>query len=239
MIVIIAGMYRSGSTFTFNIARELLDGEVETVAANAIRPSQLERARGSQRLHLVIKTHQPDQALLDLIGMGQAVCICSYRTPEAAVASWMDTFGFSFEEAVNTISDWLAWHHRFCYPVLNIAYPTIEDRPQRTILLIQRHLLGGINKKRTRELYEKYDKARMKRTYDAMRDDGDSVNIGFSYYNPVTFFHRHHVSSVEHRIIGNTLNAQQVNAVRFRLAKYVGADGEYRPVLRPGSNGTK
>jgi hypothetical protein len=234
MIVIIAGMYRSGSTFTFNIARELLDGDVEAVSANTITPAQLERAQGSQRLHLVIKTHHPDQALLDLIYTRQAACICSYRTPEAAVASWIETFGFSFDEAVSTIDDWLAWHHRLCYPVLNIAYPTIEDRPQRTILMIQRYLSGFINKERARELNQKYGKARLKQMCDTMREDGDSVNIGFSFYDPVSFFHRRHITSVERRVIGNMLTAQQVNAVRFRLANYVGADGEYRPGVGVG-----
>lgn len=226
MIVVIAGMYRSGSTFTFNIVRESLAGEIDVMSANSVTEAQVARSQGR---NLLVKAHLPDSGLMAMIEDGKAACICTYRKPEEAVASWMDAFGFSFEESVNTIHDWLIWHTSLNAPVLNIAYETIEDRPNRAILLIQRYLSGHIDKQESRRLRLEYDKARVKKEYDSLSESAETVNIGISYYNSTTFFHRRHVSSVSKREISKTFNSTQIADVRQQLGKYVDAEGMYRP----------
>lgn len=226
MIVVIAGMYRSGSTFSFNIARESLVGAVDVLSDNSVTEAQVARSQGR---NLLVKAHLPDSGLMAMIGDGRAACICTYRKPEEAVASWMDAFGFSFEESVNTIHDWLIWHSSFNVPVLNIAYETIEDRPIRAILLIQRYLIGHIDKQQARRLRLEYDKARVKKEYDSLSESDETVNIGISHYNATTFFHRRHVSSVSKREISKTLNSTQIANVRQQLGKYVDAEGMYTP----------
>lgn len=226
MIVIIAGMYRSGSTFTFNIAREILQGAVDVLSANSVTAAELVRA---QQRHLVIKSHLPDDALVEMINSGQAVCVRTYRKPEEAVASWIDTFGYSFEDSVKAIRGWMDRHHSAHCDALNIPYEMIEERPLSAILMIQYYLFGRINRPQARELNARYNKAQIKQRCDAMVDNADNVNIGFSYYNPETFFHRRHVSSVTKRTVSNTLNATQIAEVREAFANYVDADGEYKP----------
>lgn len=230
MIVVIAGMYRSGSTFSFNIARESLVGAVDTLADNTVTQAQLDRAHDR---NLVVKAHLPDKALIEMIGDGTAACICTYRKPEDAVASWMDAFGFGFDESVKVIRDWLEWHHSLQYPILNIPYETIEDRPLRAILLIQRYLTGHINRTAARRLQKQYEKSRVKQEYDALTDENGAVNIGFSYYNPTTFFHRRHVTSIAKREISETLDPAQVGMVRQVLRKYVDSAGRFTPSPMP------
>lgn len=227
MIVIIAGMYRSGSTFTFNIAREILEGAVDVLSANSVTAAEQIRA---QVRHLVIKSHLPDDALVAMINSGQAICIRTYRKPEEAVASWMDTFGYSFEDSLKAICGWMDRHHSAHCDALNIPYEMIEDRPLSAILMIQYYLYGRINRPQARELNKRYNKAQIKQRCDAMLDNADNVNIGFSYYNPETFFHRRHVSSVTRRTVSNTLSAAQIAAVREAFVDYVDADGEYNPL---------
>lgn len=227
MIVVIAGMYRSGSTFSFNIARELLVGEVDVVAANSVSDDQLARAH---ERNLVVKTHSPDATLAAKIAANTALCISTYRKPEDAIASWMDTFGFGFDESIGVIGGWLAWHQRAQLPMLNIAYDTIENRPLRAVLMIQRYLTGHVDRPVARDLVLKYGKARVKAQYDALADGADSINIGFSHYDPTTFFHRRHVSSVGKREVANTLAPEQVLHIRAELQNYVDANGEYHPV---------
>lgn len=226
MIVVIAGMYRSGSTFSFNIARESVVGAVDSLAVNSVTETQFAHSQGR---NILVKAHMPDNALMAMIRDGTAACICTYRQPEAAVASWMDTFGFSFEKSVNTIRDWLSWHSSFNAPVLNIPYEIIEQRPLRAILLIQHYLMGQIDKKKARLLLQKYDKARVKQEYDSLSEGGETVNIGFSHYNPQTFFHRRHVSSISAREISNTLDPTQIANVRQQFAQYIDAEGMYAP----------
>jgi hypothetical protein len=229
MIVVIAGMYRSGSTFSFNIAREILPGTVDVVSANSITSADQVRPPGR---HLVVKTHSPDQTLAEMIRASKATCICTYRKPEDAIASWMDTFGFSFDESVDTIRGWLAWHQTAQLPILNIAYETIEDRPLRAVLEIQRYLTGRVDRRIARALVSKYSKARIKKQFDALVDGAESINIGFSHYDPTTFFHRRHVSSVGKREVSNTLSSEQLLRVKTELANYVDANGEYHPITQ-------
>jgi hypothetical protein len=226
MIVVIAGMYRSGSTFSFNIAREILVGDVDVVAANSVSEDDLTRAEGR---NLVVKAHLPDHVLVAKIAAKTALCICTYRKPEDAVASWMDTFGFTFDESLGAIRGWLAWHQPAQLPMLNIAYDTIEDQPLDAVLMIQRYLTGHVDHGVAQALVSKYSKARVKEKYDALVNGADSINIGFSHYDPATFFHRRHVSSVEKRQVSKTLNAEQLLRVRTELANYVDANGEYCP----------
>jgi hypothetical protein len=226
MIVVIAGMYRSGSTFSFNIAREILPGTVDVVSANSITSADQGR---SPEHHLVVKTHSPDQTLIEMVQAGKATCICTYRKPEYAVASWMDTFGFGFSEAVETIRSWLCWRQTLCAPVLDISYDTIEERPLLAIMTIQRYLLGKVDMTQAEELKQRYSKARIKQEYDALTVAEPAVDIGFSYYDPNTFFHRRHVSSVGKRMIGSTLNTAQIAIVRRELADLIDANGEFAP----------
>ena len=140
MIVAIAGMYRSGSTFSFNIAREILGntGDVIAVSDNSLPPGFAGNAG-----HLVMKTHAPDSQLTALIA-GQAIsCICTYRKPEDAVASWVRTFGGTPEAGVAIVESWLAWHVQVSDRVLNISYEQIESDPLGVIGRIQRYLTGG------------------------------------------------------------------------------------------------
>ena len=226
MIVVIAGMYRSGSTFSFNIARESLVGAIDVLSANAVSAIQMEQSAGQ---HLLVKAHLPDHALMGKVLDGSAACICTYRKPEEAIASWMDTFGFGFDESMKTIHDWLEWHRTVHCPILNIPYEMIEDRPLRAILVIQRYLMGHVDKRAARRLRLEYDKAHVKKAYDYLSESDETVNIGISHYNVKTFFHRRHVSSVEKRETSKTLNLAQIANVRRQLGKYVDSEGIYRP----------
>jgi hypothetical protein len=217
MIVIIAGMYRSGSTFSFNIVRESLDGEVDVISDNSVPADRLLQSPGR---HLLVKAHLPDPALMELIADGRAKCICTYRKPEEAVASWMEAFGFSFESSVETIRQWLEWRRTLTVPILNIAYETIEDHPLRSILLIQRYVLGHVARSQARELRQRYDKAQLKQEYDALTEGDDTVNIGMSYYNAKTFFHRKHISSADKRDVSTTLNSEQIAIARSAFGEY-------------------
>ena len=226
MIVVIAGMYRSGSTFSFNIARESLVGPIDVLSANGVAANQLEQSTGH---HLLVKAHLPDQTLMAKVLDGSAACICTYRKPEEAIASWMDTFGFGFDESMWTINHWLEWHRTVHCPILNIPYEMIEDRPLRAIFMIQRYLMGHVDTRAARRLRLEYDKAHVKKTYDLLSESDETVNIGFSHYNAKTFFHRRHVSSVAKREISKTLNSTQIAGVRQQLGKCVDAEGMYRP----------
>lgn len=226
MIVVIAGMYRSGSTFSFNVVRESLIplGRVECEATNsipALRP-------GNGVLHLILKSHAPDEPCTELIQRGQVRCVCTYRRPEDAIASWIHAFGSNLGEAIEMMHGWLAWHKNVAEYVLNIRYEEVDQHPLRTIILVQRWLLGHVSVRDALRLRWKYDKRRLKAAYDRLVPGPGVRDIGFSYFDRTTFFHRRHLASVGGRRTGNRLATDDVLRIRRALSEYLDASGDYR-----------
>ena len=227
MIVVVGGMYRSGSTFSFNVVRELLarDGPVMTRASDSLLPCPPEN--GAK--HLILKSHAPDALCDDMIRLGAVRCVCTYRRPEDAVASWMHSFGHDLAATIELMRAWLAWHARAARHCLNIGYDDIDRRPLRVILAIQRWLVGGVRPIAALRLRRTYDKRKLMDTYARLERSAAVRDIGFSYYDPTTFFHRRHVSSATSRRASEVLASDDVLRIRSALASYVDANGDYRP----------
>jgi hypothetical protein len=143
MIVLFTGMFRSGSTWAYNVARVLLLARSPAVfgeyrddiaAALAVRAGQVE--------HHLIKTHRPDLAGRALIGDGRCRTICTYRAPLECIASNIETFGASLEETLALATEALAFldFQSTIGGVMFIPYEDITERPQETVHAIGRHL---------------------------------------------------------------------------------------------------
>lgn len=218
MVVLIGGMYRSGSTFAFNIAREILsEGGVKTSLE-----SLEEAARGAGQANLLLKSHTPDDLTSSLVRLGGVKCICTYRKPEEAVSSWMATFGFTLEQAVEYMTKWIEWHAGVKDVVLNIPYERIEKSPLLAIMEIQRYLTGRRSIASALKLRFKYDRHRLRKAYAQLAEGEGTEDIGFSYYDKETFFHRRHISSVEH-----SLTERQTELVRNAFRGVSDAQGNY------------
>jgi hypothetical protein len=219
-------MPRSGSTFTFNMARETLlrRGSVAAIAGDSLAEA-LNHLAGED--HLLIKSHGTDEPLRRLIQGGGAVCVCSYRKPEEAVASWMRTFDFGFEHALQLIEAWIQWHAGIAHLALNIDYREIERRPLWTILRIQHHLTRSYNLPEALRLRRLYSREEVARRVTAMKPGSETIDGGFSYYDKVTFFHRRHISPPDERAASDTLAPGQIHEVRTRLAAHLDANGNY------------
>jgi hypothetical protein len=200
-----------------------------TRAANSILPCTPEN--GAK--HLVVKSHAPDALCDELIRLGAVRCICTYRRPEDAVASWMQAFGHGLADTIELMRGWLAWHARAGGHCLNVRYDDVDRRPLRVILTIQRWLLGGVRPVDALRLRRAYDKRRMMREYEGLARSAAVSDIGFSYYDPTTFFHRRHVSSADSRSAADMLAEDDVLRIRSSLAPYVDANGDYRPPANP------
>lgn len=227
MIAVIAGMQRSGSTFSFNVARELLAarGGVSAFSTNSIEEALCAPGSGS---NLIIKTHAPDRLTNLLLEKNALPCICTIRKPEDAVASWARTFGFSLEESVETYKEWLAWHRRMSGHVLNIGYDEIERMPLLAILKVGRYLIRDMEHHEAIRIWWRYRKSAVYKKTRALQRDAHAVaDIGFSYYDKETFFHRRHVSSLEKIPVSETLTREQIAFVRRELREHVDAAGNY------------
>ncbi len=224
MIVAIAGMPRSASTFSFNIARELLGdtGSVVAISDNTLNPELAGDAD-----HLIIKTHNPDQPLMDMIAGKTIPCLCTYRKPEDAIASWVRTFGGTAESATAIVESWLKWHVILHDKVLNLSYEQIETNQLDTITRIQLYLTGREDLSQAEKLNETYQKSALKDRTDALQKNDDTTDIGFSYYDNKTFFHRRHISSIRSIAAEDEFSPSQISTIRNQLIKYIDSNGNY------------
>lgn len=141
VIVIVAGMQRSGSTFSYNVVRELLDarGGVSTFSSNSIDGILSEP---DDSINAIVKSHSPDAMINAILGKRGVPCVCTVRKPEDAIASWMNVFGFSLEDSVATYDQWLSWHQKMHKNMLNIKYEDVDNYSWFVIRRISEYLFG-------------------------------------------------------------------------------------------------
>jgi hypothetical protein len=229
MIVAVAGMQRSGSTFSFNVVREILGrrGSISIVSTNSMMDA-LSVSNISE--NLVIKTHAPDDLMNSLIVKGAVKCVCTYRKPEDAIASWIDVFGFSMEQSIQAIENWLKWHSSMKVHCENIAYIDIEERTFAMIFKIGRALVPDLSLLEVIRIWLKYRKSRVKIETDNMSiNDKSIIDMGFSYYNGNNYFHRHHIRSVQPLSAEAALSNEAITFIRDRLIGFVDEAGNYDP----------
>ena len=217
MIVVAGGMIRSGSTFAFNIVREALlrKGPVRAYSTNRLDASEREQPTP---VHVIVKSHSPDLDLLAEIRNGSIPCVCTIRKAEDAIASWTRTFGFPIEHGIEMVRQWLVWHEGVRHKVLTVDYAVIEQRPRDAATAILEHLNLETDTRWLDGVLDKYEKGALKRQLDGLPNDGKTIDVGFSYYDRETFFHRRHISSERARSAEEDLTSAQLAQIRAALA---------------------
>jgi hypothetical protein len=104
-VVLCLGLKSSGSTWLYNVAIRILKGEKARV--NAFFADRFDMIpKGAEKAEmLVIKTHEPSQAILFLARFARGKVLISVREPRDSVASLMQRFGHSFEAALKDVRE--------------------------------------------------------------------------------------------------------------------------------------
>ncbi len=195
MIVFVGGMPRSGSTYSFNIVRELLTARAQTYCEATDSPRPVV-TRGGQAGHIVLKGHHLDEPGQQMIRDGEMQAICTVRDPFDAVASLMDVFGFTLEVATDGVSRWMKWYDGLQRSVLTLDYEDIGGDPGGLIRQIAAYLGLELSQGEEMRLSLAYNKSAVKARTDYLDRHGPHiVDAGFSYYGAEDLFHRGHVRS--------------------------------------------
>lgn len=228
MIVLVAGMPRSGSTFSYNIVRELLSRRGTVRTEHDFDFVSLVKHE-SQADHLVLKAHEADGLVCRLVGLGAIKAICTVRKPEDAIASWMQTFGFDLDQSLDVMCKWLAMYAQIRRHALVIDYDQIDRHPVLAALRIRAFVDPGAGMLVSAAIARRYAKRAVAERTSAMRPDEKGVrDISFSYYDEKTFLHRRHVSGLISRPACEKIGNAAVSAIRARLAAWVDARGTLR-----------
>jgi hypothetical protein len=140
----------------------------------------------------------------------------------------MDVFGFSVEQSVEMITEWICWHRKMHSYMLNIKYENIDKKPMIVINNISRYLLGNSYPIEIFKIWRRYRKSKVQELALKIEKEGKgAVDIGFSHYDRETFFHRRHVSALKSRPASAVVSAEQLLFIRGRLSTYTDSNGEY------------
>jgi hypothetical protein len=234
MIVFVAGMQRSGSTFVFNVVRELLSrsGSVYAEPSFSI-PDVLIRSAGAD--HIILKSHIADDLLLLLTRHGAIKTVCTYRRVEDSVASLMDVFGYSPSNSMARVRSWVRMYCHIRVFALNIPYKVLRRDPISVANQVSEYL--GCADDAT-ALAQKYSRERVFAASRMMDESSHHVvNMGSSIFHKVTYFHRRHVPSLRDRLASHDLPVEELNQVKTQLADEIAYVDRCRvedAVSRPG-----
>jgi hypothetical protein len=144
--------------------------------------------------HLILKNHNPDVLCQQLITMGAMKGICSVRNTYEAIESCIDVFGYSVDQCIELLSIWKNSFDKIKDYSLNINFSDIERDPYNVILGVSRYLDISISSADASEIMRKFEKNSVMKYSNNLKPCADDVvDIGFSYYDKNTLFHRRHV----------------------------------------------
>jgi len=130
---------------------------------------------------------------------------------------------------------WLLWYSSVFDRVLTIEYESIDALSRRVISRIDEYLTGDTCDERSCVLAEKYSKSALKAKLDRLEQNSNTIDLGFTYYDRDTFFHRRHISSMTSRPANATLSASEICRIRTELKAFIDAEGtiEQRHLREP------
>jgi hypothetical protein len=217
MIALIAGMPRSGSTFSFNIAREVLlaRGTLYQEPSDDL-VGALSRA-GSAR-HVLLKCHALTAASMAMAKADAMPVVITTRRIEDAIASWLTTFEELPEsEAITTMRNWLQMYRDLRSQAVIVRYEQIDRYPWLAAWRIARAVCPTVGPLEVMRIARRFGKAAVKRRTDALNRGAPAIqDMGWSYYDTRSFLHRRHISEIRSRRAEERLSAERLE--RFRQA---------------------
>jgi hypothetical protein len=224
MIVLLAGMPRSGSTFCFNIVREVLSrrGRIHQEPTSDV-VGAVHRSKGAD--YVLVKTHDLDVASLALVPSMRI--IITIRRVEDAIASWHTTFDTVSEEAsVAIMRAWLRLYCQLRSRAVLVPYWQTDHLPWLAAWRIAHAVCPTVGLAEVVGIARRFRKADVKRKFERLSlGDSNVVDVGFSHFDSITFFHRRHVSAVKSRTAEQAISQERLSRVRAALATDIAATG--------------
>lgn len=148
MFVCCTGMARSGSTWSYNVCRELLDATGGPVIAGYYgEGAELDafvESRGLEGFpgHVLLKFHQPADRLLGMICDGRARNVFTLRDPRDCIRSRMDFEAKPFDDALMGVAGNLIMYNLYAgaADTLFVRYEAMSVDPAREVRRIADYL---------------------------------------------------------------------------------------------------
>jgi hypothetical protein len=227
-------MGRSGSTWSFNVVKQLLAQTSVSVRAGYLDAVGDALAReGPVCDHLIVKTHVPDAVGLALIKQRACRTIYTYREPLGSILSTMEARGQTLEPAADAVKASLDLM-RFQVEaggVHLVWYDDIVERPQEVVQAIARYLELVLPEAAIAGVATMLSRDNVRRIIRALGTPVPPAAGSSAPWDGGNLFASHHVRA-KPSDPARVFSAPQIAAIAKRLQLYVGGDAALRPEIR-------
>jgi hypothetical protein len=229
MIVLCNGMPRSGSTWSFHVCEKLLraaDPRARVCTRFTHAPGDCIDTLVRHCDHLIVKSHSLDCQSMAMCCAGAAKVIYTHRDPYDAVASLMQMFGYTFEQAAAAIGRSLRLYqfHRSHGRAMIVPYRELREKPRATIRAISRYLETAVSTEKIGRVDAETSFAAMKAVADQIGESDSEflVRRPGTVYDKRTHLHRNHLRNGGTGYGRDLLSARQQRVVRKMVREFSG-----------------
>lgn len=222
-VTLCMGLKSSGSTWLYNVVIRILK-ETEPKSAVAafyadnfrMIPKGVEKAR-----HLVVKTHEPSEALLFLTRFARGKMFVTVREPRDAAASLIQRFGHSFDSAlkdIRTEAEHILALMR-THETMLLRYEDGFYRKEETVGRIAAHLGLKLSAAARKRIHHALDAGRVKKKIASLQDKG-TFGTNPDEFDPKTHWHPGHVGDGRVGKYASVLTKPQQKKIADATASY-------------------
>lgn len=230
--VVCAGIYRSGSTWSFNVVRRLLEVTPpgRAVAYDYAEPDELDNFvwRSLSDEHHVVKCHAGSDGFLDAVRAGFVHgVVFSLRDPMAALASCVEQFcnrepfsrDWTFERALDHIEDGLRFGAELVGNPGVVFIDLHRDGEAASLERIVDFMGIAVPPAELEDVREEFTFSAMRERSERIAEQpADSLLRGIN--DPATLMHAHHVEKGAARDWRSELSPDQIAAATERFRPY-------------------
>jgi hypothetical protein len=219
MIVLCIGMQRSASTWSFNVCRILLERLSGAIYGGFHANLEQVVDLDLESRNAVIKSHETGAVARDLILNGGAHAVYTHRDVYDAVASQMQMFSVTFDDALDQIgSSLIMAGEYFGRPnFLAVSYSNILDEPRATVEGIASFLGLQATSQVVAEIVRANSLTAMKEAADALNRKQSATANDYAY-DAITLLHPSHIRNGSRGYGREHLSEEQQDAVTSVMA---------------------
>lgn len=242
LVVLCSGMPRSGSTWSYNVCRLLLEAvlRAESFECGYHEGSQadeyLMRIQNSAKAHLV-KLHYPGPTVIRWVNEGRVKNIFTIRHPLDALASFKEKFGDPVATAAKRLRRSLeagdVWRRESA--TLFVEFAEIMGNARQQIRRIAAYLDFDVSDELVERIHQETCLETVRKITQRMADTPQElVRAGNSLYDPRTQYHLGHAPKAENRDWQTELTPEEQLAAQDILGPWLAPR-----TVRPRSSGSK
>ena len=227
MIVLCTGMIRSGSTWSFNVCKNIMQRNGSLFSEYNESVESIFKERGNNFDNILIKCHGADEFGRLLIKHSCVKLVYTYRQPMEAIISGMQVFDKSFEEQLGSIKKSLEFMlYQKKYGAHIIHYDEIANNSLDTIRKISDYLGYVLELDEVLLINSKLSKENLKKFTDQIsKNDKNVIDAGYTFYDKDTLLHRKHIRGEKSKNWKDILTQKQIEFAISSLKPYVDDSG--------------